>query len=124
VPGVDLGAPDIAWKAKNPEQKSGFMAAAVEPRMEALFVKHDKSYARSFNCATCHGDNGESVDWEMPNPALYALPKEDTVKASTEYDEDVTKFMVDSVTPELKKMLNEGHGGTTEVSCFSCHPAE
>jgi hypothetical protein len=124
VPGIDLGAPSIAWKDKNPEQRFGFMAAAVEPQMEAIFVKHDKAYGRGFDCATCHGEDGETVDWKMPNDDLYALPKEGTMEASMEFDEDVTKFMADDVTPALKRMLNEGHGGPTEVSCFSCHPAE
>jgi hypothetical protein len=125
VPGVDLGSPEVSWKAKNDEQRLGFMAAAVQPQMEALFVKHDKSYAKNgFTCETCHGAKGELIDWKMPNPDIYALPKENTLEASKEYDEDVTKFMAEDVTPALEKMLNAGHGGSTQTSCFSCHPAE
>lgn len=123
VPGVNLGAPEIGWSHKNQEQRYGHMAAAVNPQMHALFTEYDDSYADSFNCKTCHGDNAELIDWKMPNENLYALPKENTLQSSLEYDTEVTNFMME-VTPALKKMLNTGAGDPVEVSCFSCHPAE
>jgi hypothetical protein len=123
VPGVNLGAPSIAWSQKNEEQRFGHMAAAVNPQMHAMFKKYDASYGESFNCKTCHGDDAELVDWKMPNENLYALPKENTVQSSLEYDTDVTNFMME-VTPALKKLLNTGEGAPVAVSCFSCHPAE
>jgi cytochrome c553 len=124
VPAVNLGAPEIAWHDKNPEQQKGFMAAVVDPQMKGIFVKHSKEYSASFGCATCHGAGAEAIAWKMPNPQLYSLPKENTLEASNEYDEAVTKFMAEDVTPALDKMLNQGHGEKTEVSCFSCHPTE
>jgi cytochrome c553 len=123
VPGVNLGAPELAWSAKNHEQRFGHMAAQVQPQMHALFKKYDASYAETFTCQTCHGDNAELVDWKMPNPSLYALPTEDTLQSSMEYDEKVTSFMME-VTPAMKKLLNTGAGDPVAVSCFTCHPVE
>jgi len=121
-PEVDLGAPEISWQAKTREQRMGFMAAAVHPRMKKLFVKSDKSYG-DFSCKTCHGQDMELRDYRMPND-IYALPTENTLEEARDYDEDVTEFMVSKVLPEFKKLLNQGKGPETDVSCFSCHPKE
>lgn len=123
VPGVSMGAPEIAWSAKNTEQRFGHMAAQVQPQMHAMFKKYDSSYAETFTCQTCHGENAELVDWKMPNPDLYALPKENTLQASLEYDQEVTSFMME-ITPVMKTLLNTGAGQPTSVSCFACHPVE
>lgn len=122
-PGVNLGAPEIAWSAKNHEQQYGHMAAQVQPQMKALFVKYSSAY-KDFNCQTCHGKNAELVDWKMPNPDIYPLPKENTLQESLDYDSDATNFMMADVTPALKTLLNTGAGAPTTVNCFSCHPAE
>jgi cytochrome c553 len=123
VPGVNMGAPEIAWSAKNREQRFGHMAAQVQPQMHALFEKYDAEYGKTFTCQTCHGEDAELVDWRMPNPNLYGLPKEDTLQASMEYDQEVTSFMME-VTPAMKKLLNTGAGEPVAVSCFTCHPEE
>jgi hypothetical protein len=124
VPGVNLGAPSIGWSHKNEEQRFGHMAAAVDPQMHAMFKKYDSSYGESFECKTCHGSKAELVDWKMPSDDLYALPKENTLQSSLEYDTEVTNFMMGEVTPALKKLLNTGSGAPVEASCFSCHPVE
>jgi hypothetical protein len=121
-PEVDLGAPQISWQAKTREQRMGFMAASVHPRMKKLFVENDKSYA-DFSCETCHGADMELRDYQMPND-IYALPTENTLEEARDYDEEVTDFMVNKVLPEFKKLLNQGAGPETDVSCFSCHPKE
>lgn len=121
-PEVDLGAPQISWQAKSREQRMGFMAASVHPRMKKLFAEEDKSYA-DFSCKTCHGADMELLDYKMPND-IYALPTENTLEEARDYDEEVTDFMVNKVLPEFKKLLNQGVGPETDVSCFSCHPKE
>jgi hypothetical protein len=124
-PGVEgMGAPGTAWSEKTDAQKLGFMAAVVHPRMEKLFSDHDSSYKGSFTCETCHGENAEMIDYAMPPESLYALPKDNPIEESMEYDADVTKFMQESVVPELGKMLDQGEGPRTKVDCFSCHPTE
>ncbi len=123
-PGVDLGAPDVRWAEKNYEQRMGFMAAQVNPIMHKVFADDDASYKESFSCETCHGSQPELVNYRMPNPELYALPKDDPIGESMEYDEDVSNFMMSEVTPALQKLFDTGHGSKTKANCFSCHPVE
>lgn len=124
VPGISLGAPDVGWSRKNPEQRFGFMAAQVQPRMHALFEAYDDGYAEDFSCQLCHGEDAERIDWKMPNENLFALPADRPLEASREYDEEMTEFMASEVTPALKQMLNTGLGEPVATSCFSCHPTE
>lgn len=124
VPGIDLGAPDIGWARKNQEQRFGFMAAQVQPRMHALFEGYDEGYAEDFSCQLCHGEDAERIDWRMPNENLFALPLENTLETSLEYDAEMTNFMSSEVTPALKEMLNTGLGEPVVANCLSCHPAE
>jgi hypothetical protein len=121
-PQINLGAPDVSWAAKTREQRMGFMAAAIHPRMKMLFVKYDKTYA-DFSCETCHGEGMELKDYKMPAD-IYALPTENTIEEARDYDADATEFMTSKVLPEFKRLMNQGHGPETDVSCFSCHPKE
>ncbi len=123
-PGISLGAPRVAWSVKTHEQRFGFMAAKIHPRMHRMFTVYDDSYADSFTCQTCHGEDADQVDWRMPNPDLYPLPKGNPVEASAEYDPEMTEFMVSNITEDLRKNLNRGVGPDVEVSCHSCHPIE
>jgi hypothetical protein len=65
----------------------------------------------------------ELKDYKMPAD-IYALPTENTIEEARDYDADATEFMTSKVLPEFKKLLNQGHGPETDVSCFSCHPKE
>jgi hypothetical protein len=120
-PGIPLGAPNTTWAAKNIEQRFGFMAAQVHPVMTKVFVDYDPDKA-GFDCSNCHGSNMEQVDYEMPNKALYALPKERPYDDAIDYDDKIAVFMMTKVTPTLQDLLNRGDGPPTKASCFSCHP--
>lgn len=124
TPGIDLGAPEIRWADKNQEQRFGYMAARVEPTMEKLFGEFSASYKESFSCETCHGAEPELVDYKMPSPDVYALPKDDPIGATMSDDEEIGNFMMGEVTPTLQKLFDKGHGTKTKVTCFSCHPVE
>lgn len=124
MPGIDLGAPEVSWKVKNDEQRFGFMAARVHPGMRAVFAEYDDSYADDFECQICHGEAPELVDWAMPSADVYALPAEDPIGTTMEDDEEVGNFMMGDVMPALQEMFNQGEGGPTKVSCFTCHPKE
>jgi hypothetical protein len=124
IPELDMGAPGTSWADKSREQRLGFMAGVVHPRMKKLFVEYDDGSYDGFACETCHGSKMEFVDYKMPTDYIMGLSRENTLEASREYDEKVTDFMVSKVLPELKKMLNSGAGPETKVSCFSCHPEE
>ena len=122
-PAINLGSPSIAWSDKNPEQRFGFMAAAVQPVIKELFVEYDDSFETEFTCETCHGENAELVDYKMPNPDLIELPAEDTLSTALDDDPEVANFMM-RVTGEVNTLLNQGHGSKTKANCFTCHTAE
>lgn len=121
---IDLGAPDVSWAAKNTEQRFGFMAARVHPGMQRVFAEYDDAYADDFTCKTCHGLDPERVDYEMPTPDLYPLPKDNPIGSTMEDDPEVGNFMMGKVLPAMQEMFSEGHGGSTKVTCFTCHPAD
>jgi hypothetical protein len=121
-PGIELGAPHTSWAAKTLEQRFGFMAAQVHPVMTKLFVDYDPDKV-GFDCSNCHGSNMEQIDYEMPNKALYALPKERPYDDAIDYDDKIAVFMMTKVTPALQELLNKGEGPRLKASCFSCHPA-
>ena len=119
--GIELGAPHTSWAAKTLEQRFGFMAAQVHPIMTQLFVEYDADKA-GFDCSNCHGSNMEQIDYEMPNKALYALPKDRPYDDAIDFDDKIAVFMMTKVTPTLQELFNKGEGPPTKASCFSCHP--
>jgi hypothetical protein len=123
-PGIDLGAREVAWGSKNSEQRFGFMAARVHPGMQAIFAEYDDAYADDFSCTTCHGLEPELVDYEMPSPDLYPLPRDNAIGSTMEDDPEVGNFMMGKVLPVMQEMFSEGRGTPTKVTCFTCHTAE
>jgi hypothetical protein len=124
-PGLDsLGSPGLSWAEKSEEQRMGFMAGWVTPRTHQMFAEHDSSFKDGFSCDTCHGENAEALDYEMPSPDLYALPRENTLQESIEYDPEMTQFMQNTLTPQITAMFNQGEGRRAKVDCFSCHPVD
>jgi hypothetical protein len=121
TPGIELGAPHTTWAAKTIEQRFGFMAAQVHPVMTKLFTDYDPDKV-GFDCSNCHGSNMEQIDYEMPNKALYALPKARPYDDAIDFDAKIAVFMMTKVTPTLQELFNKGEGPPTKASCFSCHP--
>jgi hypothetical protein len=122
TPGIDLGAPGISWAAKNTEQRFGFMAAQVHPTMSKLFREYKEDYA-DFTCSNCHSSAMEQIDYKMPNPSLYALPKARPFDDAIDFDSTIAVFMMTKVTPTLQELFNKGEGPRTKVTCFNCHPS-
>lgn len=121
------GAPDVAWADKTFQQKKEWMGIEVLPKMKAAFKAYDEAQFKGFGCDTCHGEDGKDKNYEMPNDGIYPLPKDDPIKAAMEYDEKVTKFMMDEVTPQTAALLNmEVYNPETGqgFGCFGCHPME
>lgn len=102
-----------------------WMGLEVFPKMRALFVEHDSEKYSEFACQTCHGKDMEMVDFEMPN-SLFALSKTNTLAAAKEYDENTTQFMLETVVPEMAKLLDmEPYNAETNAGfgCLGCHPS-
>lgn len=123
TPGIPLGAPGISWAAKNTEQRFGFMASQVHPRMQKLFGDYNQKMYGEFTCSNCHGGSMEQIDYAMPNPSLYTLPKAKPFDDAIDFDSEIAVFMMTKVTPTLQELFNEGEGPRTKVTCFNCHPS-
>jgi hypothetical protein len=116
------GAPDVAWKDKTFQQRKEFMGIEVFPKTKQAFQGYDSAQFKAFKCDTCHGPNPAEKNYAMPTDAIYPLPPDDPVKAAMAYDEKMTKFMVETVVPQMAEMLQMQPG--TEFGCMNCHPAE
>ena len=122
TPGIPLGAPGISWAAKNTEQRFGFMASQVHPRMQKLFREYKPDSYADFSCSNCHGASMEQIDYAMPNQSLYALPKDKPFDDAIDFDSAIAVFMMTKVVPTMQELFNEGEGPRTKVTCFNCHP--
>lgn len=125
---TEPGAPGVAWKDKTFEQRKEFMGVEVFPKMKAMFKEYDAGEFGSFKCDTCHGPDGKEKKFAMPTDSIYPLPADNPVKAAMDYDEKVTKFMIDKVMPDMAQLLGEESGdpatGLGEFGCLACHPTE
>jgi cytochrome c553 len=114
--------PQKKWHdLKTQDEKLEFMGLVVMPKMQQLFAEYDAQGYKEFKCQTCHGEDMKEQNYKMPN-GLFALQKTDTLKASTEYDAEMTKFMLDKVLPSMAELLDEELG--KEFTCMSCHETE
>lgn len=116
---------ETPWKDKSREQRMDWMGIAVFPKMRQLFLAQDSEKYEDFSCQTCHGDDMEMVDFEMPSD-LFALSSNDTVGQAKDYDEATTDFMLGAVVPEMAKLLDMDAftlESQTGFGCMGCHPA-
>jgi len=122
------GAPGVAWADKSFDEKKTWMGIEVYPAMKKDFQAHDGAAYKKFTCDTCHGDDGKATGYKMPSDSIYPLNPADPIKGAMEYDEAVTKFMVETVTPNMIAMLEGTQAASADhpdgFSCMSCHPAE
>jgi hypothetical protein len=114
---TEPGAPGVPWADKDHKQRMEFMGIVFLPEMKKQFQAHDATGFAQFKCETCHGKNGKANDYKMPSDSIYPLEKADPIKAAMEYDEKMTKFMVEQVTPKTAELLEDKSKG-----CFTCHP--
>ncbi len=134
APGTDAapvaeepGAPDVKWADKSFDQRKDFMGIVFNKEMKKSFKAHDEASFSGFKCQTCHGDDMKEKNWAMPTDSLLPLDAKKPVEVAMEFDEEITKFMVEQVTPQAAKLLDmepfnpeTGQG----FGCFGCHPTE
>jgi hypothetical protein len=120
---AEPGAPDVPWEEKSHQQRLEYMGTVVYPKMKEMFQAHDPESYAEFTCATCHGDDMEAVNYEMPN-TLIGLPADNPVEDSMGYAPETAKFMVEKVVPTMAELLDHkpfdpatGEG----FDCFECH---
>jgi len=118
-------APGTAWKDMTHQERHFYMRETVFPPMKGDFVAFSsKDYAK-MNCATCHGDGAKDHTFKMPNPKLPPLPATEAgFKQLQAKHPEVVKFMMETVVPDMAKMLGEAaYNPTTHqgFGCFRCH---
>jgi hypothetical protein len=121
------GKSELQWKDKTHEQRMDWMGLQVFPKMKGVFTEFDADRFSGFACQTCHGEQMEMVDFQMPSNELYALSRKDTLKSAREYDAKVTDFMVGTVLPKMAELLDtQPYDRETKsgFGCFGCHPME
>jgi len=123
---LEPGAPGVPWKDKTFDQRQEWMGVAFYPAMKKSFQAHDEVAFKSFKCQTCHGEDMKERNFAMPSDSIFPLDPKDPIKASLEYDEAITKFMMEQVVPEAAKLLDmEPYNPETGqgFGCFGCHPS-
>lgn len=124
---TEPGAPSVKWADKTFKQRQEYMGVAFFPAMKKSFKAHDETSYKGFKCQTCHGDDMKERNFEMPTDSIFPLNEADPITGAMEYDEAVTKFMIEQVVPEAAKMLDmEPYNPQTGqgFGCFGCHPKE
>jgi hypothetical protein len=102
------------------EEKFKVMKEVVVPTMKPLFQAHDAEKFKDFGCVTCHGPHAKSGKFDMPNPELPKLNFADNLKAHQEKTPAMLTFMMEKVTPEMTKALNEPPFDPATKKGFGC----
>lgn len=111
------------WAAMDRDARLAYMGTEVMPKMKESFKQRGFD---TFKCANCHGADFKEVDFKMPND-LTPLNPDNPIQSGMDLDEEMTKFMVSEVLPQMAEMLGEETDVTTgkgEFGCLSCHLSE
>ena len=128
APETPAAPPSKPFDELTQEEKFQVMKTVVMPTMKPLFQAHDAEKFKDFGCVTCHGEHAKQGKFDMPNPALPKLNFADNLKVHKEKTPEMLTFMMEKVTPEMAKALNEPHYDPATqkgFGCGGCHlPAE
>ena len=120
--GGDEGG-EPTWADMDREARLTYMGTVVLPNMKDAFKQQG---FETFKCANCHGADYKEVDFAMPND-LTPLNPDNPIQSGMDLDEEMTKFMVSSVLPQMAELLDAETDVTTgkgEVGCLTCHLSE
>ncbi len=113
-----------AWADMTMDQKKELMKTQVIPQMKEAFQGFDAKRFADFHCGTCHGPGAKEGKFDMPNPKLPKLDPKDNFAKQMKKMPAITKFMMETVSPTMAKILGippfnpETHQG---FGCFNCH---
>ena len=108
-------------------EKLDVMKKVVVPTMKPLFQAQNAEKFKDFGCVTCHGPHAKSGKFDMPNPELPKLNFADNLKAHKEKTPEMLTFMMEKVTPEMAKAINEPPFDPETkkgFGCMKCHLSE
>ncbi|MBV1859955.1 MAG: hypothetical protein KUG77_16200 [Nannocystaceae bacterium] len=124
---TEPGAPGVKWADKSFKQRQEYMGITFLKAQKKSFKAHDEAAFSGFKCQTCHGDDMKETNFAMPTDSLLPLDAKDPVGVAMEFDEEITKFMVEQIVPEAAQLLDmEPYNPETGqgFGCFGCHPTE
>lgn len=116
---MEIAGPEQPWAEMEEYDREMYMVGKVQPIMHDLFAKHDRERYGSFECETCHGNDGKELMYAMPAASIFSIPEpgtrawENMEKGSP----DTVRFMNEVVTPTMGKLL-----GVENYTCGNCHP--
>jgi hypothetical protein len=111
------------WATMDRDARLTYMGTEVLPKMKEAFKQRGFD---TFKCANCHGEDYKEVEFKMPND-LTPLNPDNPIQSGMDLDEEMTKFMVSEVLPQMAEMLGKETDVTTgkgEFGCLSCHLSE
>jgi mono/diheme cytochrome c family protein len=128
-----VGPPEVAWKDMTFPQKKAYMKTAVTPTMKPIFQTFDAKKFKTFNCASCHGDDGADRKFKMPSNGIHPLPNTEEAFHAKLKSEPTwpkwTEFMAQKVEPAMGKLLDLAvfdHKKPVKgaFGCANCHKLE
>ena len=120
IEALGISGPDQPWAEMSHEDREWYMVGKVLPIMKEMFAEHDaERYGQGYGCETCHGEEMESVEYEMPPMSSYRVPApgSDAWTSMEGIFGDTVTFMKEDVTPTMGTLL-----GVDDYTCFHCHP--
>jgi len=116
--------PSGAFDDMDDDEKRQFMTCVVMPDMTDAFQAFDADEYATFGCATCHGQDREAVDHEMPN-GLEELPLAGFPFSESNDPEEAAfgEFMEDEVLPAMQAHLgrSSNFNDPNFFGCYGCH---
>jgi hypothetical protein len=113
---AEVVAPAAPWSdAWSLDQKVAFMKAAVMPKLGPIFQAVDAKKYADFGCKTCHGPDKKEPKAFLPHLTF----KNGKLTCFAEKPE-VSKFMMEKVSPAMADALGEPHYDPKTQKGFGC----
>lgn len=115
---LGITPPETPWAEMDAFEREMYMVGKVMPIMHELFSGYDRARFDAMGCESCHGERMREVDFAMPSPELYRVPRPGTPAwAAMERDfGPMVEFMASTVTPVMGTLLGEA-----DYTCGHCH---
>ena len=117
---LGIRGPEVAWADMSHEDREMDMIGRFLPIMSEVFHEHNAERYAHLDCVSCHGEQMQERNFELPSPDLPAIPEQGTAayNALSMALPEVMHFMEQEVTPISGTLL----GMEDDFSCHSCHP--